>query len=56
MELWQKRGPYAPPDSTDVFVRKEDFTRIPPGTIGRDRLVLKARSVETFMYYTTDND
>jgi anaerobic dimethyl sulfoxide reductase subunit B (iron-sulfur subunit) len=56
MELWKKRGPYAPADAPDLFQREEDLTCLSPGTIGRDRLVLKAAKAEDFMYYTTDND
>jgi hypothetical protein len=29
---------------------------VPPGTVGRDRLVLKAKDTEEFMYSTSDND
>jgi anaerobic dimethyl sulfoxide reductase subunit B (iron-sulfur subunit) len=56
MEHWKKRGPHAPPDAPALFSSLEEFSRISPGTIGRDRLVLKAKNVEEFMYYTTDND
>jgi len=56
MQLWRKRGPYAPQDAPDIFESAEDLTRIPPRTIGRDRLVLKAKNAEEFMYYTTDDD
>ena len=56
MDLWKKRGPYAPADAPDLFQREQELTRLSPGTIGRDRLVLKAAKAEDFMYYTTDND
>lgn len=55
MKLWKKRGPHAP-DAPDLFQNTEAFTRIPPQSIGRDRLVLKAKNADEFMYYTTDND
>ncbi len=54
--LWKKRGPYAPVDAPDMFTHEEDLTRLRPGMVGRDRLVLKARSVDEFMYNTTDNE
>jgi anaerobic dimethyl sulfoxide reductase subunit B (iron-sulfur subunit) len=56
LDLWKKRGPYALPDAPDLFQEEEELTHINPRTVGRDRLVLKARNVEEFMYYTTDND
>ena len=56
MELWKKRGPYAPKDAPDLFANLGEITQVPPNTIGHDRLVLKARNVEEFMYYTTDHD
>jgi anaerobic dimethyl sulfoxide reductase subunit B (iron-sulfur subunit) len=55
-ELWKKRGPYAPKDAPDLFADLEEITQVPPKTVGHDRLVLKARNVEEFMYYTTDHD
>jgi anaerobic dimethyl sulfoxide reductase subunit B (iron-sulfur subunit) len=54
MELWKKRGPHNVGPS--LYQSLEDFTRIPPGTIGRDRLVLKAENAAEFMYRTTDDD
>ena len=56
LRLWKSRGPHALPNSSTLFGSLEDLKEIPPNTIGRDRLVLKAQSVEEFMYYTTDND
>jgi len=56
LKLWKSRGPHAPQGAPVLFGKKEDLTEIPPHTIGRDRLVLKAKSVEEFMYFTTDND
>jgi len=57
IDLWGKRGPYAPADAPDLLESPEDLTRIPlPRTLGRDRLVLKAKNAAEFMYYTTDDD
>lgn len=56
MELWKKRGPYAPKDAPDLFASLGEIREVPPNTIGHDRLVLKARNMEEFMYYTTDHD
>lgn len=55
MELWKIRGPHNP-KGPSLYRNLEDFTRIPPGTIGRDRLVLKAENTADFMYRTTDDD
>jgi anaerobic dimethyl sulfoxide reductase subunit B len=54
--LWKGRGPYAPEGAHDLFDRVEDVVHVPAGTAGRDRLVLKAGSVEELMFYTTDDD
>jgi anaerobic dimethyl sulfoxide reductase subunit B (iron-sulfur subunit) len=56
LKLWKSRGPYAPEQAPDLFTRKEDVTDVHPNSIGRDRLVLKAQTVEELMYFTTDND
>jgi anaerobic dimethyl sulfoxide reductase subunit B (iron-sulfur subunit) len=56
LALWKTRGPYAPANAPDLFENGENLTAIDPGTVGRSRLVLKTRSVEEFMYHTTDND
>jgi anaerobic dimethyl sulfoxide reductase subunit B (iron-sulfur subunit) len=56
VQLWKKRGPNAPPDAPDLLGRMEDLTRLPTGTIGRDRLVLKAKNAAELMYYTMDDD
>jgi hypothetical protein len=55
-ELWQKRGPFAPSHAPDLLSPGGDLKSVPPGTVGRDRLVLKAKNAEEFMYYTSDND
>lgn len=57
LQLWKTRGPYAPKEAPNLFEQEEDLLQAPPeGRIGRDRLVLKPRNVEEFMYYTTDDD
>ncbi len=56
LELWKGRGPHAPQDTPDLFERREDLTEISLDWIGRDRLILKAKSTEELMYFTTDND
>ena len=56
LRLWKERGPFAPSDAPALFKDEEDVTEVPQQTIGRDRLVLKAKSVDQFMYYTADND
>jgi hypothetical protein len=56
LKLWKGRGPYASEGAPDLFERVEDVTQVSASRIGRDRLVLKARSVEELMYYTTDDD
>jgi len=55
-ELWRKRGPSATSDVPDLLAPGEDLKAVLPGTVGRDRLVLKAKNMEEFMYYTSDND
>jgi anaerobic dimethyl sulfoxide reductase subunit B (iron-sulfur subunit) len=55
MDLWKKREPLSR-ELTDLFESVKDLTEIPPGTIGRGRLVLKAKKSEELMYYTTDDD
>ncbi len=55
MELWKIRGPHNP-NGPSLYRNLEDFIRIPPGTIGRDRLVLKAENAAELMYRTTDDD
>jgi len=55
-ELWRKRGPFAPPHTPDLLAPGGDLKTVLPGTVGRDRLVLKAKDMEEFMYYTSDND
>jgi anaerobic dimethyl sulfoxide reductase subunit B (iron-sulfur subunit) len=56
LRLWKTRGSQSPQNSRNLFVRVQDLTEIPSNTIGRNRLVLKAKSAKELMYYTSDND
>ncbi len=56
LELWQQRGPFAPADLPPTFASKESVTRPTPGTRGRERLVLKAKSAEELMAATRDDE
>ncbi len=54
--LWRSRGPHLPEDSEPVFDGVEDVTKISSHMIGKGRLVLKPKSADELMYYTTDDD
>lgn len=56
LELWQQRGPFAPADLPPTYTEKEAVTHPSPGTVGRDRLVLKPKSVEELMVATRDDE
>ena len=56
LQLWQQRGPFAPADLPPTFTSKEAVLNLPQGTVCRDRLVLKARTVEEFMTATRDDE
>jgi len=56
LRLWKTRGGLLTQNTRDLFESVEDVTDVPRKTIGRDRLVLKAKNGEEIMYYTTDND
>lgn len=56
LNLWKTRGPFAPQGAPVLLRGMEDLTQITPNTIGRDHLVLKPKSLEELMYYTTDDD
>jgi len=56
LRLWKNRGPYAPDGTPALFDSEDDLSSLPEGTVGRNRLVLKARNVQELMYYTTDDD
>ena len=55
--LWQKRHPENGEALPDIFTDISDVTRAPePEIMGRNKLVLKAKSVEELMFYTTDDE
>lgn len=56
LELWQKRNAEDGRPLPDLFQKIEDVTEAPTGIVGRNRLVLKAKSCDEMMYYTTDNE
>ncbi len=56
LELWQQRGSYAAPDLPPTFTDKEAVVNPPSGIVGRDHLVLKAKTVEEFMTATRDDE
>lgn len=56
LELWQQRGPFAAPDLPPTFTDKEAVTRPSPGMVGRDRLVLKAKTAEELMTATRNDE
>jgi anaerobic dimethyl sulfoxide reductase subunit B (iron-sulfur subunit) len=56
LELWQQRGSYAPADLPPTFTEKEAVVNPAPGMRGRDRLVLKAKTVEELMAATRDDE
>lgn len=56
LELWQQRGPYAPADLPPTFTSKEAVLNPSPGTVGRESLVLKARTVADLMTATRDDE
>ena len=55
LELWRKRETEGEP-LPDVFAEITDVTEITEDSIGRNKLVLKAKNSAELMYYTTDND
>lgn len=56
LDLWQRRGPHAPPGSPALFGAKSDVLEPAPETVGRDRIVLRTRNTEELMYYTVDDE
>ena len=56
LELWQQRGPFASADLPPTFNDKEAVVNPPAGVRGRDRLVLKAKTVEELMTATRDDE
>lgn len=56
LELWRGRGPFAPSELPPIFDSPRDVTELASGVVGRDRLILKPRTVEELMYYTRDDE
>lgn len=56
LELWRKRHSESGEPLPDVFEEITDVTEISEDIVGRSKLVLKAKSSEELMYYTTDNE
>jgi anaerobic dimethyl sulfoxide reductase subunit B (iron-sulfur subunit) len=56
LELWKKRGPESGGAMPDVFAEISDVIEAPTDIVGRNKLVLKAKSCDELMYHTTDNE
>jgi anaerobic dimethyl sulfoxide reductase subunit B (iron-sulfur subunit) len=56
LELWQKREPYEGGPLPDVFSDIAEVTRAPGEIVGRNKLVLKAKTSAELMYCTTDDE
>jgi len=56
LELWQKRAPDTDISLPDVFTDVSDVVRENDDISGRNRLILKAKSTEEIMFYTTDDE
>jgi DMSO reductase iron-sulfur subunit len=56
LELWQKRHADSGEQLPDIFKDVTDVTKNPADITGRNKLVLKPRSVEELMFYTTDDE
>ena len=56
LELWQKRRSRDGATLPDVFKDVNDVTSASTEIVGRNKLVLKAKSNDDFMYYTTDDE
>ena len=56
LELWQKRKAQNGHKLPDVFGDIAGVTQAPTEIVGRNKLVLKAKSSEELMYYTTDDE
>ena len=56
LELWQHRRSYAAPGLPPTFTDKGAVVDPPSGIVGRDHLVLKAKTVEEFMTATRDDE
>jgi len=56
LQLWQKRQPYEGEPLPDIFTEISEVTGVPENIVGRNKLVLKARTSQELMYYTTDDE
>jgi anaerobic dimethyl sulfoxide reductase subunit B (iron-sulfur subunit) len=56
LELWQKRDPQGSDPLPDVFKEISEVTMAPREIVGRNKLVLKAKSSAELMYYTMDDE
>lgn len=56
LELWQKRKAQNGVTLTDVFKDVDEVIHASTEIVGRNKLVLKAKSIEKLMYYTTDDE
>jgi len=56
LELWQSRQPYNGEPLPDIFAEITDVTEASLEIVGRNKLVLKAKSGDELLYYTTDNE
>jgi anaerobic dimethyl sulfoxide reductase subunit B (iron-sulfur subunit) len=54
--LWQRRDPDKDFSLPDVFLSKSDVTGARQDIVGRNKLMLKAKSCDEMMYYTTDDE
>ncbi len=54
LALWQKRSPAAPNDL--IFDAPEQVKAAPREIVGRNKLVLKAKTAQEKQYYATDDD
>ena len=55
LELWRKRQPHEGEPLPDIFTEISEVTEVSE-TVGRHKLVLKAKTSEELMYYTTDDE
>jgi anaerobic dimethyl sulfoxide reductase subunit B (iron-sulfur subunit) len=56
LELWQKRESHEDEPLPDAFLDISEVTRAPGEIVGRNKLVLKAKTSAELMYYTTDDE
>ncbi|MBU2608451.1 MAG: FAD-dependent oxidoreductase [Chloroflexi bacterium] len=56
LELWQSRQPYNGEPLPEIFAEIADVTEASLEIVGRNKLVLKAKSGDELLYYTTDNE